>query len=317
MRTYRYFTFLAAGAALLAPSLANAQGAGRGVGVGASHATFHVGTTEILNVEPMENVPAIAGAPFTAEATTEFSQMLSDGNRIERRFSTSLARDGKGRTRSEQEVAMLGPLMVLQKGMNWSTHTFSTTPGQREPEPPRFTVITDPVDGVTYTLDERMKEARRSPAKIAVHSVELNAQSIELKKMADRLEMVARQGAASNTLVVEQLGTRQIEGITAEGTRMTTTIPAGQIGNLNPINLVTERWFSKDLQMALLITRRDPRSGDTVYRLTNIVRAEPPPDLFTVPSDYRIVDMGKKLDDAKVQFERELKKLEKARTGQE
>ena len=98
---------------------------------------------------------------------------------------------------------------------------------------------------------------------------------------------------------------------------MTTTIPAGQIGNLNPINLVTERWFSKDLQMAVRITRRDPRSGDTVYRLTNIVRSEPPPDLFTVPSDYRIVDMGKKLDDAKVQFERELKKLEKARTGQE
>ena len=109
--------------ALIAPAAAYAQGGGRGTAV------FHVGTTEILNVEPMENVPAIAGAPFSADATTEFSQMLSDGNRIERRFSTSLARDGKGRTRSEQDVAMLGPLVVLQKGMNWSTHTFSTTPG--------------------------------------------------------------------------------------------------------------------------------------------------------------------------------------------
>ena len=77
--------------------------------------------------------------------------------------------------------------------------------------------------------------------------------------------MVARQGAASNTLIVEPLGTRQIEGVIAEGTRMTTTIPAGQIGNLNPINVVTERWFSKELQMAVLITRRDPRSGETVY----------------------------------------------------
>jgi hypothetical protein len=284
-------------AALIVPVAAHAQG-GRGAAE-----TFHVGTTEILNVEPMENVPAIAGAPFTAEASTEFTQMLSDGNRIERRFSTSLARDGKGRTRSEQEVAMLGPLVVLHKGMNWSTHTFSTTPGQQEPEPPRFTVITDPVDGVTYTLDERMKEARRSPAKIAVQSVELKAQSVELKKVADRLEMVARQGAASNSLIVEPLGTRQIEGVTAQGTRMTTTIPAGQIGNLNPINTVTERWFSKDLQMAVLITRRDPRSGDTVYRLTNIVRTEPPPDLFTVPSDYRIVDLQKHVDAIKLQFE--------------
>jgi hypothetical protein len=295
-----------------------AQGGGRGTAV------FNVGTAEILNVEPMENVPAIGGAPFSADATTEFTQMLSDGNRIERRFSTSLARDGKGRTRSEQDVAMLGPLVVLQKGMNWSTHTFSTTPGQQEPEPPRFTVITDPVDSVTYTLDERMKEARRSPAKMTVHSVELKAQSIELKKVADKLEMVARQGATTNTLIVEPLGTRQIEGVSAEGTRMTTTIPAGQIGNLNPISMVTERWFSKDLQIAVLITRRDPRSGDTVYRLTNIVRVEPPPDLFTVPSDYRIVDLQKqvdemkrKLEETKIRVDREMKKFEKARTGQE
>jgi hypothetical protein len=287
-----------AAATLIVPITAHAQGRWGGAAV------FNLGTTEILNVEAMENVPAIAGAPFTAEATTEFSQMLSDGNRIERRFSTSLARDGKGRTRSEQEVAMLGPLVVLQKGMNWSTHTFNATARQQETEPPRFTVITDPVEGVTYTLDERMKEARRSPAKIAVHSVvELNAQSVELKKVTDKLEMVARQGAASNSLIVEPLGTRQIEGVTAEGTRMTTTIPAGQIGNLNPINLVTERWFSKDLQMAVLITRRDPRSGDTVYRLTNIVRTEPPPDLFTVPSDYRIVDLQKQVDEIKRQLE--------------
>ena len=285
-------------ATLMATSTASAQARWGGAAV------FNLGTTEILNVEAMENVPAIAGAPFTAEATTEFSQMLSDGNRIERRFSTSLARDGKGRTRSEQDVAMLGPLVVLQKGMNWSTHTFSATAAQQETEPPRFTVITDPIEGVTYTLDERMKEARRGTAKRAVQSVvEVNAQSVEVKKVADKLEMLARQGTASNSLIVEPLGTRQIEGVIAEGTRMTTTIPAGQIGNLNPINLVTERWFSKDLQMAVLITRRDPRSGDTVYRLTNIVRTEPPPDLFTVPSDYRIVDLQKQVDGIRRQLE--------------
>jgi hypothetical protein len=307
MRTNRYVIVLIATAVLTAPAAAYAQGGGRGTAV------FHLGTAEILNVEPMENVPAIAGAPFSADATTEFTQMLSDGNRIERRFSTSLARDGKGRTRSEQDVAMLGPLVVLHKGMNWSTNAVHTTTVQQEP-PPRFTVITDPVDGVTYTLDERMKEARRSPAKMAVQSVvELNAQSVELKKVADRLEMVARQGATSNSLIVEPLGTRQIEGVTAQGTRMTTTIPAGQIGNLNPINTVTERWFSKDLQMAVLITRRDPRSGETVYRLTNIVRAEPPPDLLTVPSDYRIVDFGKHIEQMKFHLETTAKKLEKAR----
>ena len=288
--------------ALIAPAAAYAQGGGRGT------AAFHVGTTEILNVEPMENVPAIAGAPFAADATTEFSQMLSDGNRIERRFTTSLARDGKGRTRSEQDVAMLGPLVVLEKGMNWKT---SPAAAAAPSEPPRFTVINDPVDRVTYTLDERSKEARRSPSKSAT------AQFIEVQKLNDKLINVRGGG---NAVVVESLGMRQIEGVSAEGTRMTTTIPAGQIGNLNPINVVTERWIAKDLQMAILMTRRDPRSGDTVYRLTNIVRAEPPPDLFTVPSDYRIVDLQKQVDDVKRQLEerkiradQETKKLEKAR----
>ena len=76
--------------------------------------------------------------------------------------------------------------------------------------------------------------------------------------------------------------------------------------------------------MAVLVTRRDPRSGDTVYRLTNIVRTEPPPDLFAVPSDYRIVDLQKQVDSLKLQLEerkikaeQEMKKFEKARTGQE
>ena len=64
---------------------------------------------------------------------------------------------------------------------------------------------------------------------------------------------------------------------------------------------MTERWFSDELAMAVRITRSDPRSGETVYRLTNIVRAEPPPDLFTVPPDYKIIEpvYEKKVDEYK------------------
>ena len=278
-------------ALLIAPA-AQAQ-AGRGTAV------FHVGTTEIVNVEAMENVPTIAGAPFTADATTEFTQLLSDGNRIERRFSTSLARDGKGRTRSEQDVAMLGPLVVLHKGMTSPAAANSTT----HTDPPHFTVITDPVERVSYTLNERAKEARRSPSKAAALQV------IEMAKVHGKIDPTSRSGVGTGP-VIESLGTRQIEGVSAEGTRTTTTIPTGQIGNLNPINLVTERWFSKELQMAVLITRRDPRAGDTVYRLTNIVRAEPPPDLFAVPSDYRIVDLHKQVEEMRIQLDGQRMKVE-------
>mgnify|MGYP001466602028 FL=1 len=55
-----------------------------------------------------------------------------------------------------------------------------------------------------------------------------------------------------------------------------------------PIEVVSERWYSRELQMAVMISRRDPRSGDSVYRLRNIVRVEPPQDLFTIPADYQV-----------------------------
>jgi hypothetical protein len=38
--------------------------------------------------------------------------------------------------------------------------------------------------------------------------------------------------------------------------------------------------------------RSDPRFGETVYRLTNIQRTEPPASLFELPSDYTVNDMS-------------------------
>lgn len=100
-----------------------------------------------------------------------------------------------------------------------------------------------------------------------------------------------RQPATGETGVkTESLGRQTIEGIPADGTRTTRTIPAGQIGNEQPLQIVTETWYSPDLQMVLLSKRSDPRSGDTVTRLSNISRAEPPRTLFEAPADYKITD---------------------------
>jgi hypothetical protein len=89
----------------------------------------------------------------------------------------------------------------------------------------------------------------------------------------------------------EPLGTRQIEGVTAAGTRRTETIPAGRIGNDRPIVITDERWESPELKMVVMSQHHDPRTGDVEYRLTNISRAEPARDLFTVPADYDIVEV--------------------------
>lgn len=263
---------------------------------------FATGGVQIGNVESGEEVPPITGAPFTADATTEFTQTLSDGNRIEQRFSTSIARDNQGRTRRDQQMAFVGPLAVLQQSGKVYTSFVLAGGGGRgvwtdssaRTSPRKLVVITDPIERVAYTLDDERKEARKSPALI-VQRFE-GTETRVIAKPAEEARTAAGQG-----LEVEQLGTRQIEGVAATGIRTTNTIAAGEIGNLAPIKLVTERWFSKELGMAVLITRSDPRSGDTVYRLTNIVRAEPPPDLFTVPSDYKVIDFeyAKRLDEIK------------------
>jgi len=79
-----------------------------------------------------------------------------------------------------------------------------------------------------------------------------------------------------------------MEGVMAEGTRATITIPAGAIGNQSPIEIVSERWYSPELQTVIFSRRADPRFGETTYRLTNIVRAEPAAELFQVPADYKL-----------------------------
>ena len=112
-----------------------------------------------------------------------------------------------------------------------------------------------------------------------------------------------RGGAVSGTLMrmpeaenpnvkKEDLGSQNIEGVMATGSRVTTIIPAGEIGNDKEIRVVSEQWFSDDLQVLVMTRHSDPRSGETVYRLRNILRAEPDQNLFTVPGDYTIQQGG-------------------------
>jgi hypothetical protein len=104
--------------------------------------------------------------------------------------------------------------------------------------------------------------------------------------------MYHRVQADKGTEKEENLGTRTIEGVQATGTRRTITIPAGQIGNERPIEIVSERWYSPELQTLVSSRHNDPRTGEMTYRLTRISRAEPAKELFEVPADYKVVEAG-------------------------
>ncbi len=99
--------------------------------------------------------------------------------------------------------------------------------------------------------------------------------------------------ARPETPIKEPLPPGTIEGVYVQGTRSTTTIPAGQVGNEKDLSVVDETWYSPELQMNVMTRHTDPRSGEMVYKLTNIVRAEPAASLFQVPSGYTVQDPPK------------------------
>ncbi len=99
----------------------------------------------------------------------------------------------------------------------------------------------------------------------------------------------ARNKQSQDNTVVEDLGTLTVNGVAARGTRITTVVPVGAIGNDKEFRSVSERWFSPDLNLLIKSVSTDPRFGTTTYELTNISRQPPDASLFQPPADYSIV----------------------------
>jgi hypothetical protein len=222
----------------------------------------HIGARmKILGFEEMHSGKVVTGAPYTAVGITETTQTLADGTTINRKIQTNIFRDGQGRMRRETTLPVIGPLVAT---------------GKSNP----FVLIDDPVASTAFILHPDTKSAEQLPAH---HGGKKNSAALR-----DKFEAHIQQEIADGTVKKEDLGTQTINGIVAQGTRYTHTIPAGQIGNDKPIAAVTERWYSADLQVVVKSTRTDPRFGSTSYTLTNVQRQEPAPTLFAVPSDYTV-----------------------------
>jgi len=252
----------------------------------------------------------VKGAPYSAQAVTESVQQLSDGNRIVRKNTAQVYRDSEGRTRRDQTLGYIGPY---------------ATSG----EVPQTVFISDPVAGVHYVLDPSKKTARKMPrmemrfrsedvetTKVRRPAAPGAAEKVEIERNYTFNVRVPGQAepsapppppppaaAAAGAHVeffshhpkadakTEKLEARSFDGVMAEGTRTTTTIPAGQLGNEQPILIVDERWYSPELQVVVMTRHSDPRSGETTYRLTNIARTEPAATLFQVPADYAVQEL--------------------------
>lgn len=246
--------WLMVGIALLLPaSIANAQPGRRG-GPPPGVGGPPGGQFELLLSEIRFGGKVVKGAPYSATIVTENIQVLADGTRITNKGGGKFYRDSEGRTRLERTLAIGGPFVISG-------------------DAPKVVFIYDPVAGVNYMLDEGSHIARK-------FSPPSNSQSPN------------QPPSASGQVKIEGLGKQMIEGVEAEGVRTTVTIPIGQIGNDRLIEIVSERWEATDLKVVILSKHKDPRLGETIYRLTGINRSEQPKTLFEVPGDYKIFEGG-------------------------
>jgi hypothetical protein len=208
-----------------------------------------------LSSEMRPDGKIVKGAPYSATIIVESTQTLGDGTRITRRMTASVNRDSEGRTRREQKFDNIGPFVPMGK-------------------PPHLIFINDVVAGAHYVINVDERIARKmTPPGGGGPPPKIPRSSTDESK-------------------TESLGKQMIEGVEAEGVRSTITIPAGQIGNDRPLEIVSERWDSPELQVTVMSRHSDPRVGETVYRLTNLSRAEQPRSLFEVPADYRLTEGG-------------------------
>jgi hypothetical protein len=214
----------------------------------------------------------VLGAPFAATEVNESNQSLADGTKIHRESSTQIYRDGAGRTRRDtgNTSVIMDPVAKVRYSLNHERKTAIAMP---------MTMVTKFATTKSETTGWVVTTAGPLTPELRTQVMMSDAKPVELK-----IKAAERQPNS------EELGTQTMEGVVAQGSRTTRTIPVGEIGNDRPINITSERWYSPQLQTIVMTKQNDPRTGENVFRLSNVKLGEPDPSLFQVPAGYQLID---------------------------
>ncbi|RJG11295.1 hypothetical protein [Massilia cavernae] len=252
----------------------------------------------------------VKNAPYSAQVVTEKVQNLPDGNQIAHHATVMTYRDSAGRTRNEISNAN-GEVRAITlrdpAGSSYILHPQDKTATQLGGSP-------EQVKQARKAARARIAELRKEgklPATGAggeaiivkrIERVDGGAQGKVQEEV--RMHVRTQEGLRgelppllagafgdhkwARNATTRDLGTREFDGVKAEGKIRSYEIPAGEVGNRNPIVVTHETWHSPELQVAVYTKHSDPRHGDSIYKLENIKREEPAASLFTVPGDYTV-----------------------------
>jgi hypothetical protein len=261
MRISRFVSILACAAPVVfASSSLVAQVVGGGVG------------SVVLGM-PIDAGGNSKGQPYTATFSQKQVQVLANGTTITHESTTRMARDSSGRTYNEVH----NPLPAGQDG---------------QPHETVFYHVFDPVAHTTMMWNSSSKEAH------VVHMPE--PQTIAARPappvpgmsatVEPNVALPPRAVRTQQDVQREDLGTKNIAGVNAKGTRITRVIPAGREGNDQPITITEEMWRSTEYGLSVMSVREDPRYGTTTREATEFQAGEPDAGLFRVPEGYTVRD---------------------------
>lgn len=188
-------------------------------------------------------IPAIPNAPFTARVVVTWDQPLAGGGILSRKYYTMVARDSKGRVHRE-------------------TRAFVAANSAEEP-PLQSVTILDPVSSRRTVCSQSTMTCTRT----VFHPRQILDTSL----------------AEAGTGTPASLGTRNIDGLLAVGTRKTAPDYEGNR------SIQTESWFSPDLGMNLFVVRTSPQAGTVTINVKDLQRGEPDRSWFTVPSGFQLL----------------------------
>jgi hypothetical protein len=254
---------------------------------------FHVGmmngtfATQI-GVAPLRN------APYSGQTVTERRQVLGDGNQIATRQTFMAYRDSAGRTRmdnmndkGEVETIIIHDTVA---GANWvlkpQERIAIKTPMRTSPmRPLTRQEVVKRIEGLDPETRQRIQEQARTHAQ--ARDGMLRTERVQIASSLATAFGDVKWAAQATT---KELGTREFSGVKANGKLRSYEIPAGAIGNRNPIQVSTETWIAPDLQVTVYTKHTDPRNGEVEFRIENLKREEPAASLFAVPPDYTVKD---------------------------
>ena len=210
-----------------------------------------------------------ANAPYSATVKMTFDQKLPDGNSIHGVSISHQARDSAGRTRSEtiqgcsfgEDGQRHERLIIRVNDPVARTNTNWNAGFAGEPKVAQVLHLDQPQPAMKSTTEDLAKRQKAFEAGMSYF----------------------QKGYKS-----EDLGVKQIGGLTARGSRTTRTVPAGEVGNDQPLMVVNETWRSAEYDLLLYAMQDDPRRGRTTMELEELNLAEPDRALFLPPADYTV-----------------------------